>query len=75
MFSIGDTQFRDTSSEHSTPEHGTQSTHIEYHHRDSTCTTTITDDELTNDDGVRWKRGSKAAAEQSMQDMETECKQ
>ena len=25
--------------------------------------------------GVRWKRRSKAAAEQSMQDMETECKQ
>ena len=44
-FQLG-TQFRDTSREHSTPEHDTQSTHIEYHHQDSTCATTITDDEL-----------------------------
>ena len=45
------TQFRDTSREHSTPVHDTQSTHIEHHHRDNTCTTVITDDELINDDG------------------------
>ena len=43
-FHLG-TQFRDTSSEHSTPEHGTQSTHNEHHHQDSTCTTKKTDDE------------------------------
>ena len=49
-------QFRDTSSEHRTPEHDTQSTHIAHHHRDSTCTTTITDDELINDDGERMEK-------------------
>ena len=32
-FQLG-TQFRDTSSEHSTHEHDTQSTHIEHHHQD-----------------------------------------
>ena len=70
-----ETQFRDTSREHSTPVHGTQSIHIEHNHRDSTCTSMITDDELINDDGGRMEKESKAAAEQSMQDMETECKQ
>ena len=45
------TQFRDTSSEHST--------HIEHHHRDSTCTTTITDDELINDDGGKMEKGEQ----------------
>ena len=44
------TQFRDTSREHSTPVQDTQSTHIEHHQRNSTCTTVITDDELINDD-------------------------
>ena len=53
------TQFRDTSSEHSTPEHCTQSTHIEHYHRDSTCTTTITDDELINDDGCKMEKGEQ----------------
>ena len=70
------TQFRDTSREHSTLVHDTQSTHLEHHHRDNTCTTVITDDELIIDDGDKHGiRESKAAAEQSMQDMETECKQ
>ena len=49
-FQLG-TQFRDTSREYSTPVHDTQSTHIVHCHRDSTCTTVITDDELINDDG------------------------
>ena len=53
------TQFRDTSSEHSTSEHGTQSTHIEHHHRDSICTTTITDDELINHDGGKMEKGEQ----------------
>ena len=57
-FQLG-TQFRYTSSEHSTPEHGTQSTHIEHHHRDSTCTTTITDDELINDDEDKMGKGEQ----------------
>ena len=48
-FQLG-TQFRDTSREHSTPVQDTQSTHIEHHQRNSTCTTVITDDELINDD-------------------------
>ena len=70
------TQFRDTSSVHSTPEHDTQSTHIEHHHQDSTCTTTITDDELINDDGGKMEKGEQGGDKsQSMQDMETECKQ
>ena len=55
-FQLG-TQFRDTSREHSTPVHDTQSTHIEHHHRDSTCTTVITDDELINDDGGKMEKG------------------
>ena len=46
-----ETQFRDTSREHSATVHDTQGTHIEHRHRDSTCTTVITDDELTNDVG------------------------
>ena len=57
-FQLG-TQFRDTSSEHRTPEHDTQSTHIAHHHRDSTCTTTITDDELINDDGGKMEKGEQ----------------
>ena len=48
-FQLG-TQFRDTSSEHSTLEHDTQSTHIEHHHQDNMCTTTMTDEQLINDD-------------------------
>ena len=48
-FQLG-TLFRDTSSEHSTHEHDTQSTHIEHHYQDNMCITTMTDDELTNDD-------------------------
>ena len=57
-FQLG-TQFRDTSSEHSTPEHDTQSTHIAHHHQDGTCTTTITDDELINDDGGKMEKGEQ----------------
>ena len=53
------TQFRDTSREHSTPVHDTQSTHIEHHHRDNTCTTVITDDELINDDGDKMEEGEQ----------------
>ena len=53
------TQFRDTSREHSTPVHDTQSTHIEHHQRDSTCTTVITDDELINDDEGKMEEGEQ----------------
>ena len=57
-FQLG-TQFRDTSREHSTTVHDTQSTQIEHHHRDSTCTTVITDDELINDDGDKMEEGEQ----------------
>ena len=57
-FQLG-TQFRDTSREHGTTVHDTQSTHIEHHHRDSTCTTVITDDELINDDGDKMEEGEQ----------------
>ena len=74
-FQLG-TQFRDTSSEHSTHEHDTQSTHIEHHYLDNMCITTMTDEDLTNDDEDKMGKGeAKAAAKQSMQDMETEYKQ
>ena len=63
MFSIG-TQFRDTPSEHSTPEHGTQSTHIVHRHRDSTYTTTVTDDELINDDGGKMEKGEQGGGKE-----------
>ena len=53
------TQFWDTSREHSTTVHDTQSTHIEHHHRDSTCTTVITDDELINDGGDKMEEGEQ----------------
>ena len=53
------TQFRDTSREHSTPVQDTQSTHIEHHQRDSTCTTVITDDELINDDEGKMEEGEQ----------------
>ena len=69
MFSIGDTL-----SEHSTHEHDTRSTLIEHHHQDNMCITTMTDEELTSDDDDKMGKGSKAAAEQFMQDMETEYK-
>ena len=48
-FQLG-TQCRDSSSEHSTHEHDTRSTHIEHHHQDNMCITTMTDEELTNDE-------------------------
>ena len=57
-FQLG-TQFRDTSREHSTPVHDTQSTHIDHHQRDSTCTTVITDDELINDDEGEIEEGEQ----------------
>ena len=57
-FQLG-TQFRDTSRELSTTVHDTQGTHIEHHHRDSTCTTVITDDELTNDVGDKMEEGEQ----------------
>ena len=53
------TQFRDTSREHSTSVHDTQSTHMEHHQRDSTCTTVITDDELINDDEGKMEEGEQ----------------
>ena len=52
-----ETQFRDTSREHSTPVQDTQSTHTKHHQRDSTCTTVITDDELINDDEGKMEEG------------------
>ena len=70
-FQLG-TQFRDTSSEHSTHEHDIQSTHIEHHQKDNMCIATMTDEQLINDDE---ERENKAATKQSMQDTETECKQ
>ena len=54
-----ETQFRDTSREYSTPVQDTQSTHIEHHQRDSTCTTVITDDELINDDEGKMEEGEQ----------------
>ena len=54
-----ETQFRDTSREHSTPVQDTQSTHIEHHQRNSTCTTVITDDELINDDEGKMEEGEQ----------------
>ena len=62
-FQLG-TQCRDTSSEHSTHEHDTRSTHIDHHHQDNMCITTMTDEELTNDDedkmGKEEQGGGKA---------------
>ena len=57
-FQLG-TQFRDTSSEDSTHEHDTQSTHVEHHHQDNMCTTTVTDEELTNDDEGKMGKGEQ----------------
>ena len=57
-FQLG-AQFRDTSREHSTPVQDTQSINIEHHHRDGTCTTVITDDELINDDGDKMEEGEQ----------------
>ena len=54
-----ETQFRDTSREHSIPVHDTESTHIDHHQRDSTCTTVITDDELINDDEGEIEEGEQ----------------
>ena len=55
-FQLG-TQFRDTSSEHSTHKHDTRSTCIEHHHQDNMCITTTTDEELTNDDEDKMGKG------------------
>ena len=73
-FQLG-TQFRDTSCEHSTHEHDIRSTCIEHHNQDNMCITTMTEEELTMMMKTRWERESKAAAKQSMQNMETEHKQ
>ena len=61
MFSIG-RQFRDTSSEHSTHEHDTRSTCIEHHHQDNMCSTTMTDEELTNDDEDKIGKGEQGGS-------------
>ena len=55
-FQLG-TQFRDTSSQHSTHEHGIQSTHIEHHHQDNMCIATVTDEQLINDDEEKMGKG------------------
>ena len=55
-FQLG-TQFQDTSSEHSTHEHDTRSTHIQHYHQDNMCITTMTDEELTNDDEDKMGKG------------------
>ena len=57
-FQLG-TQFRDTSRNHNTSDQDTQSTHVEHHHRNSTCATMITDDKLINDDGDNMKEGEQ----------------
>ena len=57
-FQLG-TQFRDTSSEHSTHEHDTRSTHIEHHYQDNLCITTTTEEELTNDDEDKMGKGEQ----------------
>ena len=59
-----ETQFRDTSSEHSTHEHDTRSTCIEHHHQDSMRITTMNDEGLTNDDEdkmEKWAQGGNKA--------------
>ena len=40
-------------------KYGIQSTHIEHHQRDSTCTTVITDDELINGDEGKMEEGEQ----------------
>ena len=57
-FQLG-TQFRDTSSEHSAHEHDTQCTHIEHHYQDNMCITTMTGEELTNDDEDKMGKGEQ----------------
>ena len=57
-FQLG-TQFRDTSSEHSTHEHDTRSTHIEHHYQDNMCITTMTEEELTDDDENKMGKGEQ----------------
>ena len=54
-----ETQFRDTSSEHSTHEHDTRSTHIEHHHQDNMCITTMTDEQLIHDDEEKMRKGKQ----------------
>ena len=61
-FQLG-TQFRDTSSEHSTHEHDIQSTHIDHHHQDNMCIATMADEQLINDEekmGKRKQGGNRA---------------
>ena len=57
-FQLG-TQFRDTSSEHSTHEHDVQSTHIEHHHQDNMCIATMTDEQWINDDEEKMGKGKQ----------------
>ena len=54
-----ETQFRDTSSEHSTHEHDIQSAHIEHHHQDNMCIATMTDEQLINDDEEKMGKGKQ----------------
>ena len=59
-----ETQFPYTSSEHSTHEYDTRSTCIEHHHQDNMCITSMTDEELTNDDEDKmgkWEQGGSKA--------------
>ena len=57
-----ETQFRDTSSKHSTHEHDTRSTHIEHHHQDNMCITTMTGEQLTNDDVENMGKGKQGGS-------------
>ena len=60
-FQLG-TQFRGTSSEHSTHEHDIQSTHIEHHHQDNMCIATMTDEQLINDDEEKMRKGKQQSS-------------
>ena len=50
MFSIGDTVSGHIKSYTALMNMSTQGTHIEHLYQDNMCTTTVTDEELTNDD-------------------------
>ena len=60
-FQLG-TQFRDTSSKHSTHEHDTRSTHIEHHHEDNMCIATMTDEQLINDGEEKMGKGEQGGS-------------
>ena len=60
-FQLG-TQFRDTSSKHSTHEHDTRSTHIEHHHQDNMCIAAMTDEQLINYDEEKMGKGKQGGS-------------